>query len=351
MQTPTGAQLMEASCGCGHPEHWSLHRLCPLPELVLLQVRPCEEGSIPCFWRTHALTTPCKMILIAETAEHWHTLQSSFGHYLNDRLTVTGLSPRASLYLSGSSRSNGGDLSYDNGVYSVSDFQHAEGGSSPAGSSRLTQNGIMQNGLSPEGRLQPSSASGSGSLPSSHADQLLPRMLNGHLHGGLANGNGGRSPKLYFRTLLAGGGTWLSLVKPAMMAICLCTSALFRGLLTRLHQYAGYSHAAEIGRAAHSDAGSETASLQSEPPTLRLSATPSHPRMAQGSVASSVLAEATEASVLDSLADGASSVDEGSVAEEIRGNRCGLCMLWWPHCPLPFCPACELPEQACTFPV
>ncbi|KAK9909122.1 hypothetical protein WJX75_007516 [Coccomyxa subellipsoidea] len=183
-----------------------------------------------------------------------------------------GLSPRASLYLSGSSRSNGGDLSYDNGVYSVSDFQHAEGGSSPAGSSRLTQNGIMQNGLSPEGRLQPSSASGSGSLPSSHADQLLPRMLNGHLHGGLANGN-------------------------------------------------GYSHAAEIGRAAHSDAGSETASLQSEPPTLRLSATPSHPRMAQGSVASSVLAEATEASVLDSLADGASSVDEGSVAEEIRGNR------------------------------
>ena len=55
---------------------------------------------------------------------------------------------------------------------------------------------------------------------------------------------------------------------------------------------------------------------------------PSHLPVAQGSVASSVLAEATEASVQDSLADGASSVDEGSVAAGIRGGRCVLRMLY-----------------------
>lgn len=49
--------------------------------------------------------------------------------------------------------------------------------------------------------------------------------------------------------------------------------------------------------------------------------TPQHAPRLQGSVASSVLAEATEASLLDSLADGTSSIDEGSLVDSIRGNR------------------------------
>lgn len=65
-----------------------------------------------------------------------------------------------------------------------------------------------------------------------------------------------------------------------------------------------------------SDGGSDTASLQSEAPRLAL--LPSRP---QGSVASSVLAEATEASALDSPADGGSTVDDGSVADGVRGAR------------------------------
>ncbi|EIE25588.1 P-loop containing nucleoside triphosphate hydrolase protein [Coccomyxa subellipsoidea C-169] len=161
-----------------------------------------------------------------------------------------GLSPRASLRLSASPRSNNGDLA--NGT--------TQGVGSPSGSGRLMQNGLTQNGLSPDGK-----PTASGNL----LDQPPP-MLNGHHHGGLANRNG----------------------------------------------YHG--HAAENGRAAYSDAGSDTASVQSEPPSLR---TPPHPPRPPGSIASSMLAEATEASALDSLADGASSVDEGSFADGIREIR------------------------------
>lgn len=76
------------------------------------------------------------------------------------------------------------------------------------------------------------------------------------------------------------------------------------------------------GRVAYSDASSDTTSNRSESSNLRLAAmTPQHAPRLQGSVASSVLAEATEASLLDSLADGTSSIDEGSLVDSIRGNR------------------------------
>ncbi len=85
-------------------------------------------------------------------------------------VAMAGLSPRASLHLSASPRSNTGDLA--NGT--------TQGVGSPSGSGRLMQNGLTQNGLSPDGKP---TASGN------PLDQPPP-MLNGHHHGGLANRNG-----------------------------------------------------------------------------------------------------------------------------------------------------------------
>ncbi|CAL8460864.1 g395 [Coccomyxa elongata] len=143
----------------------------------------------------------------------------------------------------------------------ISQNGHAHRDGSPADSA--------QNGLSLEDKPQEPSLDSSGCLP----DQPPP-LLNGHAHTGLANGS---------------------------------------GLAANLNG---------SGRVAYSDASSDTASNRSESSNLRLAAmTPQHAPRLQGSVASSVLAEATEASLLDSLADGTSSIDEGSLVDSIRGNR------------------------------
>ncbi len=88
-----------------------------------------------------------------------------------DMMAPTGSSPRASLCLSESPCSNGGFAP------NVSQNGHAHRDGSHADSA--------QNGLSLEDKPREPSLDSSGCLP----DQAPP-LLNGHVHSGLANGNG-----------------------------------------------------------------------------------------------------------------------------------------------------------------